>query len=113
MVTRASLRIEVTQGPSAIQFLISELVYFEARKLGVMAGQIISGVIKPGMILHVPTDSSRDVTIRIDSIEFLLKRTSNEELICLTHKCKRKTFDRLESYGIVGQTLEITLEKIG
>jgi hypothetical protein len=100
----------VTQEPSEIQFLVSELVYFEARKLGVMVGHIVSGMIKPGMFLHVPTGSSPSVKIRIDGIEFLLKRSSNEELVCLTHKCNRKTFDRLESYGIVGQTLEITLE---
>jgi hypothetical protein len=100
----------VTREPPEIQFLVSELLYFESRKLSVMAGQIVSGVIKPGMSLHVPTGSSLSVAIRIDGIEFLLKRSSNEELVCLTHKCKRKTFEHLESYGIVGQTLEITLE---
>ena len=100
----------MTREPSKIQFLVSELVYFESRRLCVMSGQIVSGTITPGMILHVPTDSSQDVMIRIDGIEFLLKRSSNEELVCLTHKCKRKMFDRLESYGIVGQTLEITSE---
>jgi hypothetical protein len=110
MVTRAWQRIEVTRAPSEIHFLVSELLYFESRKLCAMAGHIVSGTIKPGMSLHVPTGSNPPVKMRIDSIEFLLKRSSNEELVCLTHKCKRKMFNRLESYGIVGQTLEITLE---
>ncbi len=113
MVTRAWQRIEVTQEPAAIQFLVSELLYFEARKLSVMAGHIVSGVIKPGMSLHIPTGSSLSVAIRIDGIEFLLKRSSNEELVCLTHKYKRKTFERLESYSFVDQTLEITLAGTG
>ena len=98
----------MTREPSKVQLLVNELVYLESRRLCVMSGQIVSGTITPGMILHVPTDSSQDIVIRIDGIEFLLKRSSNEELVCLTHKCKRKTFDRLESYGIVGQTLEIS-----
>jgi hypothetical protein len=71
-----------------------------------MAGQIVSGTIKPGMILHVPVDSSQATTIRIDGIEFMTRE--NESLVCLMHKCKRKTFERLESYGFVGQMLEIT-----
>ncbi len=90
--------------------MVSELVYFEVRKLCVMAGQIVSGVIKPGMSLHIPTGSIPSVAIRIDGIEFITR--SDESLVCLTHRCRRKTFERLESYNFIGQTLEITLERI-
>ncbi len=65
------------------------------------------GTIKQGIVLYVPKDLGYPTPIRIDVIAFMTR--ANEELVCLTHKCKRKTFERLEIYGFVGQTLEITL----
>jgi hypothetical protein len=101
----------VTREPSEIQFLVNKLLYLESRKLCAIAGYIVTGTIKPGMNLHAPVDSSQSITIRIDEIAFMTR--ANESLVCLMHKCKRKTFDRFESYGIVGQTLEITLAGTG
>jgi hypothetical protein len=94
---------------SKIQFLVSELWYLETRKLCVMAGQIVSGTIKPGMFLNVPMNSSLSMTIRIDGIEFA--RRSHEELVCLTYQCEDKLdFEIIEGCGFIGETLEVTLE---
>ena len=76
-----------------------------------MAGHVVIGTIKPRMVLYVPTDSGHSTPIRIDDIAFMTR--ANESLVCLTHKCKRKTFERLESYSFVDQTLEITLAGTG
>jgi hypothetical protein len=109
MVTRASQRIEVTREPPEIQFLVNEVWYFETRRLCVMAGQIVSGTIKPGMFLNVPMNSSFSATIRIDSIEFAHR--PHKELVCLTHQCEdRFDFEIIEGWGFIGETLGITLE---
>jgi translation elongation factor EF-Tu-like GTPase len=98
-------------GQSA-QFLVMDLFYISSRGW-VMVGEIGSGEIKPGMFINIPTTSNLISTFEIHGVEFLPNQTVRRP-VGLLHRCDGKhEFEMLKRLGLVGKTLEITLEGSG
>lgn len=76
------------------------------RKLFVMAGSVVEGEIRVGMFVHVPCNSSLDMTARIHSIEYA--RRQGGEDVCLCFESEPDALELWRGINIGDETLEIT-----
>jgi hypothetical protein len=65
------------------RFLVRDTFEIYDRKLFVLAGTIVTGVIRPGMFVHIPLNSSLAVTERIHSVELALRLGGEDVCLCL------------------------------
>ena len=61
---------------------VNDTFALESRRLFVLAGSIVEGQIRAGMIVNVPLNSSLVVSGQIHSVEFA-RRAGGEEDVCL------------------------------
>jgi hypothetical protein len=64
------------------KFWVNHTFALEPRRLFVMAGSIVEGQIRAGMIVKVPLNSSLAISAQIHSVEFA-RRTDGREDVCL------------------------------
>ena len=64
------------------KFQVDNTFALESRRLFVLAGSIVEGQIRAGMIVKVPLNSSLSISGQIHSIEFA-RRTDGREDVCL------------------------------
>jgi len=64
------------------KFRVNDTFALESRRLFVLAGSIVEGQIRAGMIVNVPLNSSLLISGQIHSIEFV-RRTGGREDVCL------------------------------
>ena len=76
------------------------------RKLFVMAGSVVEGQVRAGMFVHVPFNSSLDMTAKIHSIEFA--RRHGGEDVCLCFESEPDALELWRGLNIGDETLEIT-----
>ncbi len=75
-------------------------------QLFVMAGSIVEGEVRAGMVAHVPFNSAVSMTDRIHSIEFA--RRSGGEDVCLCFKCEKGALELWRAMNIGDEILEIS-----
>jgi translation elongation factor EF-Tu-like GTPase len=101
--------LEAFDANHSAQLLVMDLFYISSRGW-VITGEIGSGEIKPGMFINIPMTSSSITTFEIHSIEFLPNQNVRKP-VGLLHRCDGKhEFEMLKRLGLVGKTLNITLE---
>jgi len=64
------------------KFRVNDTFALESRRLFVLAGSIVEGQIRAGMIVNVPLNSSLLISGQIHSVEFA-RRTDEREDVCL------------------------------
>jgi uncharacterized protein (DUF1015 family) len=64
------------------KFRVNDTFALESRRLFVLAGSIVEGQIRAGMIVNVPLNSSLLISGQIHSVEFV-RRTDEREDVCL------------------------------
>lgn len=64
------------------KFHINDTFTVDGRPHFVLAGSVVEGVIRPGMFVRIPFNSSTAMTARIDCIEFA-RRLGGREYTCL------------------------------
>jgi uncharacterized protein (DUF1015 family) len=64
------------------KFRVNDIFALESRQLFVLAGSIVEGQIRAGMIVNVPLNSSLVVSGQIHSVEFA-RRADGREDVCL------------------------------
>src|SRR5215470_9259429 len=64
------------------KFRVNDTFALESRRLFVLAGSIVEGHIRAGMIVNVPLNSSLLISEQIHSVEFA-RRTDGREDVCL------------------------------
>lgn len=80
--------------------------HIPSRRLFVISGDILSGVVKKGMTMKIRMNSSLDVSLPIDSVEFVTKKGGNE--IGLTTVCRDENeLSMLQDLNIGGEQIEI------
>lgn len=78
-----------------------------SERVFVLAGEIVEGTIKAGMLVHIPNNLATAVTAPIHSIEFLSRRPERDD-ICLCVKSGTDAVQILREMDVRGKTLEIT-----
>ena len=64
------------------RFNIKYVFKLRFRNQLILAGSVVTGVIRQGMYVHIPANASSTLTARIQAIEFAL-RTGGHEDVCL------------------------------
>lgn len=86
-------------------FRVESAFQIPERSITVLGGDIVEGVIRPGMILLIPLNSQLSVSVPIDSIE--LASTANGSRPCLCIRGDPAEREHLLSLNFVGETLEV------
>jgi hypothetical protein len=89
------------------KFHVKNTFMVEGRPYFVLAGTIMEGTIRPGMVVGVPFHSSLMMTAQIDYIEFA-RRLGGHEDTCLCIRCDDP--DELAVWrgmNLVDETLEV------
>src|SRR5690242_3908059 len=90
------------------RFLVRESFPFRARNVQVLAGDILEGAIRPGMVAHLSLNRSLDFVMRIKGVEFLDK-PGGVSLVALTIEVGDPgAYDIYELFPSVGDQLEFT-----
>ncbi|MCB1226053.1 MAG: hypothetical protein KDK99_09615 [Verrucomicrobiales bacterium] len=76
------------------------------RKLYVMVGHVVEGLIRAGMFVNVPCNAALNMTARIHSIEFA-RRFSGEE-VGLCFEFEPEVLELWRNLSIANETLEIS-----
>jgi translation elongation factor EF-Tu-like GTPase len=101
--------LEAFDANHSAQLLVMDLFYISPRGW-VITGEIGSGEIKPGMFINIPMTSSSITAFEIHGIEFLPNQNVRRP-VGILHRCEGKhEFEMLKRLGLVGKTLNITLE---
>jgi hypothetical protein len=79
------------------------------RNLFVLAGSIVEGVVRQGMFIRVPFNSSFAVTAQIHSIEFARRRGGGED-ICLCIASKPQLAEIFRGLDLRNETFEVTVD---
>ena len=90
------------------KFHVQETFELPERNLFVMAGTVLEGEIQPGMFIHIPCNSSLDITARIDSVETALRQNSEE--VCLCIKSEPDDPGLLSGFNIRNETIEVSTQ---
>ena len=88
-------------------FRVIDAFEIPSRDLFVLAGEILEGTIREGMIARIPFNSQFGIQERIDSIEFA-RRGERREDVCL---CLHRTAEQrelLRDLNIGEETIEIS-----
>lgn len=89
------------------KFHIRDTFTVEGRPHFVLAGTVVEGTIRPGMVVCIPFNASLTMTARIDCIEFA-RRSGGLEDTCLCIRCDDP--DELAVWrglNLGGETLEV------
>jgi GTPase len=88
------------------RFFVRRVFELKSKRLLVLAGSIVDGVVEAGMEVCVPMNSSSSMTVRIHSIEFL--RHLGGDDVCLCIQCpESEEAGLLAAFDVSGETLEI------
>jgi hypothetical protein len=90
------------------RFHIHDAFAIENRSLFVLAGSVLDGVIRPGMSISVPFNSSVSITARIDAIEFA-RHPNGREDTCLCIRCAdRAELATWREFNLRDEFVEVT-----
>jgi hypothetical protein len=88
-------------------FEVRESFALESRNWFVLAGQILEGEIRAGMVVLVPMTSLPSLSWPIRAIEFLLRSDGREDVcLCLRYDDERE-LSRLSGWQLRGEVLWI------
>ena len=73
----------------------------------VLAGQMIEGEIRAGMIVNLPFNSSFTMTARIDRIEFARVRSRPDD-VCLCIECGPDELGMWDDLGLVDEQVKVS-----
>ena len=90
------------------KFHVKETFELQDRNLFVMAGSILEGEIRPSMFVHIPCNSSLDITARIHSIETIRRHDVEDVRLCI--KSEPDKMDFLTAFNIKNETIEVSAE---
>jgi hypothetical protein len=77
-----------------------------SRRLFVVSGEILSGVVKKGMTMKVRVRSSVALSLRIERVEFVFRSGVSE--VALTAGCQdERELSMLQALSIAGRRIEI------
>jgi hypothetical protein len=69
------------------KFRVKDTFALESRRLFVLAGSIVEGQIRAGMIVNVPLNSSLVASGEIHSVEFALRADGREDVcLCISYE---------------------------
>jgi hypothetical protein len=69
------------------KFWVNHTFALEPRRLFVLAGSIVEGQVRPGMIVNVPLNSSLLISGQIHSVEFARRSDGREDVcLCITYE---------------------------
>ena len=88
------------------RFHVKDTFEIPDRKLFVLAGSIVEGQIKTGMVVRIPLSSSHGVRLHIHSIEFA--RRAGSEDVCLCIWSGPNFAEALRGINIGGGTYDVT-----
>lgn len=91
------------------KFHVKDTFEIPSRKLFVMAGTVIEGEIRQGMFVRVPFNSSLDMTVRIQCIEYA-RRAGGSEDVCLCIESEPELVEILRAFDIGDETFEVTTD---
>jgi hypothetical protein len=90
------------------RFHVRDTFEIPDQKLFVMAGSVVEGEIRTGMLVHIPFNSSFATTARIHSIEFA--RRQGGEDVCLCIESEPELAEFLRDLNIGDETFEVTAD---
>jgi len=89
------------------KFRVNDTFVLKGRRLFVLAGSVVEGQIRAGMIVKVPLNSSLSISGQIHSIEFA-RRTDGREDVCLCIACEGSgELDVWNGLNIQDETLDV------
>ena len=88
------------------RFHVKDTFEIPDRKLFVLVGSIVEGIIKTGMFVRVPLNSETGMRLLIDSIEFA--RSKDGEDVCLCIWSGANFAEALRGININGETYDVT-----
>ena len=89
-------------------FLVKTTFEIPARHIAVVAGQVVDGDIKVGMLLHVPLNSGITMTASLDEVELIHADPSVFPLVALCIRGDDEDRSFLLALNLEGGTLEVT-----
>ena len=90
------------------KFHVNRTFKLPDRQLFVMSGSVLEGEILPGMFVHIPCNSSLDITARIQSIETALRQGAED--VCLCIQSDDDEADFLSGFNIRDEVIEVSTE---
>ena len=90
------------------KFHVRDTFEIPDRQLFVLAGSIVEGEIRAGMFVRVSFNSSLDMTVRINCIEFA--RRQGGEDVCLCIESEPELAEMLRGLDIGDETFEVTTD---
>jgi hypothetical protein len=95
------------------KFHVKDTFTIEGRPHFVLAGTIVEGVIRPGMLVHVPFNSSTAMTARVDCIEFARRLGGHEDTCLCIRFNKAEELELWRGLAISNETIEVSLPSPG
>jgi len=96
------------QGQTMALFHVTHTFTLENRNLFFLAGEVVDGMIRAGMDVHLRVNSGLALKLRIHSIEFA--RREGGEDVCLGIESDPELREVLRGFNIAGETVEVVLE---
>src|SRR5262249_8957013 len=89
------------------KFRVNNTFALESRRLFVLAGSIVEGQIRAGMIVKVPLNSSLSISGQIHSVEFARRTDGREDVcLCITYEDPDEV-DVWKSLNLRNETLDV------
>lgn len=93
--------------PCMSKFHVNDTFALESRRLFVLAGSILEGEIRAGMIVNVPLNSSLVVSGQIHSVEFARRAGGREDVcLCISYEDSDE-LGAWEALNIKNETLDL------
>jgi hypothetical protein len=89
------------------KFRVNDTIALESRRLFVLAGSIVEGQIRAGMIVNVLLNSSLLISLQIHSVEFARRSGGREDVcLCLAYEDSAE-LDLWKALNIQSETLDV------
>ena len=90
------------------RFHVRDTFEIPYRNLLVIAGSIVEGKVRSGMLVHFPRNSSPDITARIHCIEFARRHGGEDVSLCI--ESEPQLAEVLRGLEMRDETVEVTAD---
>ncbi|MBE9558064.1 MAG: hypothetical protein IMF08_14495 [Proteobacteria bacterium] len=93
------------------KFHVTTTFWIESKQWFVLAGSIVEGVIRPGMMVNIPLNGSVSLSEPVDSIEFARREGGEDVCLCLVYD-DPEVLSVWQAMDICDEVLEISPKEI-
>jgi hypothetical protein len=105
-------RPTTSTGHDIALFDVKSTAYLASRSLYVIAGEIRSGIVRPGMRIEIEWNSTINMHLDVLGIEFM-RRPEGELVALIISISGKQEADIIDAMGILGSRLRLTLPSSG